>query len=77
MYKGYTGWAYKGNDWYYVDTNGTFTTGWLTMDNYTYYSNSDGNMVTGAYTIDGKSYYFSNDSDGHREHLVTHRVSSF
>ncbi|MCE5222560.1 MAG: hypothetical protein LLF98_15340 [Clostridium sp.] len=47
------------------------------MDNYTYYSNSDGNMVTGAYTIDGKSYYFSNDSDGHREHLVTHRVSSF
>lgn len=75
VYQGYSGWAYKGTDWYYVNSDSTFKTGWYKEDGYIYYFNSNGKMVTGPCTIDGKSYYFSNISDGHRGHLVPHKIS--
>lgn len=75
VYQGYSGWAYKGTDWYYVNSDSTFKTGWYKEDGYIYYFNSDGKMVTGASTINGQAYYFSNVSDGHRGHLVPHKIA--
>ena len=51
------GWKKVGNNWYYLDSNGSALSGWLQDGTHWYYLNADGVMQTGWRQIDGEWYY--------------------
>ena len=63
VWKGYyktPGWIHVGDDWYYINSDGTIKTGWLTLSGKKYYLDPDyGYMLAnGYYTIGGTEYEF-------------------
>ena len=51
-----TGWILVGNDWYYMNPNGSMATGWVLIGNDWYYMNPNGSMASnqwiGSYYVD-------------------------
>ena len=52
-----TGWIYKENIWYYLESSGAMTVGWQKVGNTWYYMNGKGEMQTGWQKIEGTWYY--------------------
>ena len=53
------GWIYKGDFWYYLNSDGQKVTGWKMVEGSWYYMNTSGQMVTGWQLIDGSWYYMN------------------
>ena len=53
-----TGWIQDGDDWFYLNKDGSRQTGWKKIKEKWYYFLEDGKMVTGWQTISGRRYYF-------------------
>ena len=61
-----TGWLPLGNDWYYLNSDGSMVTGLQTVGNNFYYFNASGKMQTGWQGINNKWYYFDNGGYGQK-----------
>lgn len=51
-------WEQKGGDWYYVNTDGSYSTGMTIIGGSTYLFSDTGVMLTGWQTVNGKKHYF-------------------
>ena len=60
------GWLPLGNDWYYLNSDGSMVTGLQTVGNNFYYFNASGKMQTGWQGINNKWYYFDNGGYGQK-----------
>ena len=59
-----SGWEKDGDDWYYLDSSGSYVTdSWKTSDGKYYYLGSDGTMARNTLIEDGDNYYYVG-SDG-------------
>lgn len=55
-----SGWKKAGENWYYLNNNGTIEKGWKKVEDKWYYLNENGVMVVGWRKVDKKWYYFEN-----------------
>ncbi len=66
------GWQTDGEDYWYVQSDGTIATStWLTVKYKKYYVDSDGYRVTGLQLIDGEYYYFNKSTGVMRTGWIT------
>lgn len=54
------GWHQQGDDWYYMNPDGSMAVGWIRHKDAWYYLGDDGAMCTGQVTVDGKWYVMDN-----------------
>ncbi len=65
------GWVQIGDDWYYRNISGAYSTGWIHDGSYWYYMDSAGKMQAGWF-YDGTNWYYLNEQhDGTYGRMLT------
>ncbi|MBW6411605.1 leucine-rich repeat protein [Clostridium weizhouense] len=67
-----SGWNYRGNDRYYVNSSGNLQTGWMDLDGKRYYFYGNGQMAIGFINLGNNSFYYLDPTVGNNMgNLVT------